>query len=186
MDDVDGSFTAPHNSGVSLDAGYLGKLGIQYQYNPDVEKVAVEQGYKNRDVIGISKEVLGEEVYQKKLDIFKVEHLHTDIEARLILDGSGYFDVRDRLQNNEKWIRIAVEKDDLIILPPGIFHRFTTDDNGYTRAMRLFTVSSFTPSHSVNLTAYQDEPKWQPYNRSNDIEKDPSHIEYLKSIGITV
>ncbi|EOQ99865.1 hypothetical protein E3P92_02056 [Wallemia ichthyophaga] len=170
MDDVDGSFTAPHNSGVSLDAGYLGKLGIQYQYNPDVEKVAVEQGYKNRDVIGISKEVLGEEEYQKKLDIFKVEHLHTDIEARLILDGSGYFDVRDRLQNNEKWIRIAVEKDDLIILPPGIFHRFTTDDNGYTRAMRLFT----------------DEPKWQPYNRSNDIEKDPSHIEYLKSIGITV
>ncbi|TIA92173.1 hypothetical protein E3P99_00767 [Wallemia hederae] len=170
MDDVEGDFTAPHNSGVSVDANYLSKLGIQYQYDPDVEKVAVEQGYKNRDVIGISKEVLGEEEYLKKLDIFKQEHLHTDIEARLILDGSGYFDVRDRLLNNEKWIRIAVEKNDLIILPPGIFHRFTTDDNGYTRAMRLFT----------------DEPKWQPYNRSDEVEKDPSHIDYLKSIGITV
>lgn len=141
MDDIEGSFTAPHDSGVSVNADYLAKLGIQYTLNPDIEKVAIEQGYKNRDEVGISREALGDEEYKNKLNIFKVEHLHTDIEARLILDGSGYFDVRDRLNNNEKWIRIAVEKGDLIILPPGIFHRFTTDDNGYTRAMRLFTVS---------------------------------------------
>ena len=134
--------TSPNDSGISVDVNHLQKLGIQYYLNPDVEKIAIEQGYRNRDEVKISKDAMGVEEYTKKLDIFKIEHLHTDIEARLILDGSGYFDVRDRLNNNEQWIRIKVEEGDLIILPPGIFHRFTPDDNGYTHAMRLFTVSS--------------------------------------------
>lgn len=88
-----------------------------------VDALAAERHYKNRDVITISPSVMGE-IYEAKVKSFFAEHMHEDEEIRYIRDGKGYFDVRNE---GDEWIRILLEKDDLIILPAGIYHRFTTD-----------------------------------------------------------
>jgi len=115
-----------HDSGRPVDPAYLATLGVLYHRCPSissVDSIANDRSYKNRDEITVSPEKMGD-VYEEKVKMFFNEHLHEDEEIRYILDGEGFFDVRSE---QDEWVRIRLVKDDLIILPPGIYHRFTTD-----------------------------------------------------------
>lgn len=117
----------PHDDGRPVDEAYLASLGVFYKYCPsieDVDALAAERGYKNRDEVTVSPKTMGD-VYEEKVKMFFHEHLHEDEEIRYIRDGEGYFDVRGK---EDEWVRIKLVKDDLIILPAGIYHRFTTDE----------------------------------------------------------
>jgi hypothetical protein len=63
----------------------------------------------------------------------------------LFLCCQGYFDVRDE---NEQWIRVAVKKGGMIVLPAGMYHRFTLDSNNY---IKVLLISSFSPTMIVGL-----------------------------------
>ncbi len=60
-------------------------------------------------------------------------HLSWSTWVVLPLACAGYFDVRDL---EDRWIRIHCNKGDLIVLPEGIYHRFTLDTNNYTKVGR--------------------------------------------------
>ena len=124
----------PHiNSSTPLPKDLLSSIGVFTSYYPPsdvagVDELAKSRGYKNRDEITVSSEKMGA-VYEDKIKMFFNEHLHEDEEIRWILDGAGYFDVRANTTAGEKWVRIKVEEGDLIVLPAGIYHRFTVDEN---------------------------------------------------------
>ncbi|KAM9317317.1 acireductone dioxygenase [Gastrophryne carolinensis] len=132
-----------------------------YENDPELVQMRRDHNYTFMDIITIHKDTLPN--YEEKLKIFYEEHLHLDDEIRYILEGSGYFDVRDK---QDRWIRIAMQKGDMITLPAGIYHRFTLDENNYIKAMRLFV----------------GDPVWTPYNRPAD--ESEARKQYLKSLDV--
>ncbi|KAM4542121.1 acireductone dioxygenase isoform 3-T3 [Odontesthes bonariensis] len=140
MDSSDEDQRKPHrltpNQPVSMDQ--LKKLGVFYwklnadicETDPELEQIRKTQGYTYMDIITIEKDILPN--YEEKLKMFYEEHLHLDDEIRYILDGQAYFDIRDK---EDRWIRIAMSKGDLITLPAGIYHRFTLDETLLTARM---------------------------------------------------
>ncbi|KAJ7058354.1 Acireductone dioxygenase ARD family [Mycena amicta] len=173
FDNLPGDQRLPHDHVPSqpVDSTVLAKMNVLTWHIPvdgyesQVDGIAEDRGYKNRDTIDVSREGMGE-VYEAKIKGFFEEHMHEDEEIRYILSGSGFFDVRET--PSDAWIRVAVEPGDLLVLPAGIYHRFTLDEKDRIKALRLF----------------QDEPKWVPHARTAATDVNAHRVGYLRAIGV--
>lgn len=181
----------PHDSGKAVTTDALARVGVLYLHAPsltDVDALASERGYKNRDEVKVSPQTMGD-AYEDKVRSFFHEHLHEDEEIRYIRGGRGYFDVRNE---GDEWVRIELEKDDLIILPPGIYHRFTTDETNVSELILPCSrdASGVVPGPTANwlmrlmqyvhaMRLFKEEPKWTPLNRSNELDENPHRKGYV-------
>ena len=169
MDDSDADQREPHqkspNEPVSLEQlaslGVLHWSGLTGPEDPRLAQIKQERGYSYQDVVNVCPEKLPG--YDQKVVSFFTEHIHYDEEIRYCMEGTGYFDIRDE---NDAWIRVQLEAGDMIILPEGSFHRFTTTNTNYIQALRLFV----------------GEPVWTPYNRDAiDADTNESRCKYVNS-----
>lgn len=165
-DDVSSDQRLPHqrNPPAPVHPDKLISLGVLFWENiqgvddPRLAAIKQERGYTYTDMVILSPEKLPN--YDEKIKNFYREHIHYDEEIRFCVDGSGYFDIRDE---HDQWIRIAVQPGDMIVLPEGIYHRFTMDASNFIIAQRLFV----------------GEPVWTPYNRDEiDAMRNASRIKY--------
>jgi len=146
-----------------ISAKALKVLGVLYwhfdpnNYEKSLEAIKTRRGYTYEDTCCISNEM---ENLEEKLKIFYEEHIHKDEEIRFFLEGSGYFDVRGV---NDHWIRIHGGPGDLIVLPAGIYHRYSLDEHRYSKVLRLFV----------------GEPVWTPHNRTKETDGFIERKRYL-------
>lgn len=87
-----------------------------------MEEIKKSKGYTCEEESSCSKTCVPN--YEENSKQFYSEHLHDDDEVRFILEGSCFFDVRDK---NDEWIRVSGIPGDFIIIPAGIYHRCTLD-----------------------------------------------------------
>lgn len=129
-----------HDQGGAISAAELNAEGVHYEaldvegdaFQPALDALKSKRGYIEQDVIALSPETpnLG-----ALCDKFKDEHLHEEDEVRFVLDGEGIFDIRSR---DDRWMRVTVERGDLIVVPEKRYHRFVLTPSQTIRCVRLF------------------------------------------------
>lgn len=168
--DTPDNFTDVHNSGKPVSIEDLEKIGVKYFHvtsKEELDAIAAERDYKNRDEVTLNLDSFGGDIdsFNAKMKQFYKEHYHEDEEIRYIVEGEGYFDVRD---GEERWIRAKLVPNDMLVLPAGIYHRFTlTSALRQVKAVRLF----------------KDEPKWEAINRDSGRNTE-ARTEYVNSIAV--
>jgi 1,2-dihydroxy-3-keto-5-methylthiopentene dioxygenase len=125
--------------------------------------IRAARGYSYQDEVRVGKEVTPD--YEAKLAMFFAEHIHSDEEVRYITQGGGYFDVRR--ERDGAWVRVHTVAGDCIVLPAGLYHRFTLDSGDFVVAQRLFVGA----------------PVWTPINRGPEADGHPARRQYLETIG---
>lgn len=171
MDGSAGDQREPHmtNPPLFVDLDTLKSLGVDYwkinaetyQQDSQLSEIRKSRSYDYEDQVICSPDKLPN--YDEMIKKFFEEHIHSDDETRFVLDGSGYFDIRE--PKTDKWIRIEVVKDDMISLPAGLYHRFTLDTKNYIKANRYFSGT----------------PCWTPLNRPQDSH--PARVNYLTKLS---
>jgi 1,2-dihydroxy-3-keto-5-methylthiopentene dioxygenase len=132
------------DEGGAIGLDLLSSNGIYYAqldtnpatYREPVDAVKAERGYIEEDEVSLSPATPNLEVICAK---FVDEHTHDDDEVRFVLEGEGIFDIRS---HDDRWMRVFVERGDLIVVPANRNHRFMLTEKKHIHCVRLFKDSS--------------------------------------------
>jgi 1,2-dihydroxy-3-keto-5-methylthiopentene dioxygenase len=132
------------NDSESIDQTELANAGVLYEklevqpesFQPTLDRLKAERGYVEQDIVELKPDTPDlEGICAKFID----EHLHTDDEVRYVLEGEGIFDIRSA---DDRWMRVTVEKGDLLVVPADRYHRFLLTEKKHIRCVRLFKDAS--------------------------------------------
>lgn len=125
-----------------------------------VKQIVKERNYKHTDEIRASQT----EKDDTFLERWFQEHYNEDEQLRLITEGSCYMDIRS---TQDAWIRVLLKVGDLIILPPGMYHRGTLDEDDFVGMFR----------------GLRDAPRFVPVNRSDSrADSNKVRLTYLMNL----
>lgn len=110
-------------------------------YQAAIDRLKAERGYIEQDEVQLSPATPNLDAICAK---FIPEHFHDDDEVRFVLEGEGIFDIRSR---GDEWMRVVVERGDLIVVPANRHHRFLLTDSKHIRCVRLFKDTSGWAPH---------------------------------------
>lgn len=134
----------PGPNGAPLQRAELQRAGVLYErlevepegYQAALDRLKAERGYVEQDIVELGPQTPNlEQLCAKFID----EHLHTDDEVRFVLEGEGIFDIRSA---DDRFMRVTVEKGDLIVVPAHRYHRFLLTERAHIRCVRLFKDAS--------------------------------------------
>jgi 1,2-dihydroxy-3-keto-5-methylthiopentene dioxygenase len=134
----------PRGAGEQIDPRELERAGVLHErlpldsdaFQPTLDRLKAERGYVEQDIVELNPETPNLETLCAK---FIDEHLHTDDEVRYVLEGEGIFDIRSA---EDRWMRVTVEKGDLLVVPADRYHRFLLTEQKHIRCVRLFKDAS--------------------------------------------
>lgn len=141
----------------------LKELGIVYfKINLNdfsiVNQIVKERLYKHTDEMRLS-QTCKDETF---LDKWFVEHFTEDEQVRIVTDGSIYLDIRSK---QDSWIRLRLTPGDIVVIPPGLFHRGTLDEDDYCALMRVF----------------RESQRWAPvYRTEKRADTHTARLQYLR------
>jgi 1,2-dihydroxy-3-keto-5-methylthiopentene dioxygenase len=126
------------SSPISIDT--LRREGVLYETLPTdeasfrapLDALSRERGYVKEDIVALSPDTPNLDAICQK---FIGEHFHTEDEVRFVLEGEGIFDIRS---GDDRYMRITVERGDLIVVPGRRHHRFMLTEKKHIRCVRLF------------------------------------------------
>ncbi|KAI0051628.1 1,2-dihydroxy-3-keto-5-methylthiopentene dioxygenase [Auriscalpium vulgare] len=171
-DNLPGHPRLPHDSQRPVPLETLTKLNVLYWHVPvdspdgwrkSIDKLSAENDFRQNDTIDVTRDGLGDE-YDEILREFFDEHLHEDDEIRYVVEGAGYYDVREH--PTDEWIRVVLNPGDLIAIPKGVYHRFMLDEQDRIYGLRL----------------WRDVPNWTPVPRSDASDRNTHRIQYLENL----
>jgi len=109
-----------------------------------LDRLKEARGYVEQDVVALSPDTPQLDELCRK---FADEHRHTDDEVRYVLEGEGIFDIRSV---DDHWMRLRVERGDLLVVPAELHHRFLLTERRHIRCVRLFKDRSGWVPHYRN------------------------------------